>query len=97
MTVERVLLIPDTPPDVEGNPVLEHDEMLRYFREVLAKDDRVILLRQRAGAQASDAPIDERDWLDSVNGGEGCWTSSDIDDVVSGAISSAVGGKLLQE
>ena len=44
-------------------------------------DDRIVLLRPQPGVHDSDAPIDECNWLDSVNGGVRCW---DKDDTVDG-------------
>ena len=81
-TIHKILLISDTLPDVEGNPVLEHDETLHHLHEVLTKDDRIVLLRPQLGVRDSDAPINEHDWLDRVNGGEGYWAATDRDDVV---------------
>jgi len=73
-TIERVLIRPDEPPvDGEcGTPAVEYDELLEGCRDLQAKDDRVLLLCARAEIQPSDAHIE---WLDVVNGGEGCWAT----------------------
>jgi len=76
-TIERVLIRPDEPPDDGecGIPALEYDQLLEGCRDLQAKDDRVVLLCAQVESQPSNIQVDEREWLDIVNGGEGCWAT----------------------
>ena len=77
-TIQRILIKPYSPPAPGGrcgNPYMEYDGLLRGVRDLQEIDDRVTLLPVDKDERAYDSqlPISERDWLDRIAGGEGCW------------------------
>jgi len=77
-TIERILIKPDRPPAPGGwcgTSYFEYSSLLSGTREVQEMDDRVTLLPAETGGRrfGSLVPISERDWLNRIGGGEGCW------------------------
>ena len=79
-TIERILIKPSQPPPPPnggcGTAGLRYSLLLKGCRELLERDKRVVLLRAPTpDEQHPAAPGDESEWLDLVNGGEGCWAT----------------------
>ncbi|KIM80948.1 hypothetical protein PILCRDRAFT_821807 [Piloderma croceum F 1598] len=79
-TIEKILIEPSQPPPPPnggcGTARLRYSLLLNGCRELHERDKRVVLLRAPTlDEQHPAAPGDESEWLDLVNGGEGCWAT----------------------
>jgi hypothetical protein len=53
---------------------------LQELRLLNGKDERLVLLKaQEGGLQSQVYEADANDWLDRVDGGEGCWSMNDME------------------
>jgi hypothetical protein len=71
-TMQQILIMP-RPYNGDGNHAELVYHVLLGTPKVQGHDDRVVLLRDQ-----QERPIGV-DWLDLINGGEGCWNTGDID------------------
>ena len=89
-----ILIKPDASPGRCGTGRLKYIHFLHCCRQVQMKDDRIVLLRAESFSTVSNDEdeddsndaylierLDESEWFDRVEGGDGCWNfdANDID------------------
>jgi hypothetical protein len=77
-TVEKIYIQPPLPPQVPGPTQTYYEETLEECRVLAMRDDQVILVKPDSIAWKFDAKDTEREWLDRINGGDGCWNHDNV-------------------
>jgi hypothetical protein len=80
-SIERVLVQPLPPPSQGrcGPLPIKYMSFLRELRLLNRKNERLVLLKAQEGRlQSQVSEADANDWLDRVDGGEGCWSMNDM-------------------
>jgi len=77
LTIEQIFIQPPLPPPPAHEPAWRYyEETLEECRALAMRDDRVVLERPDQIPWDFDVEEMEREWLDRINGGDGCWNTS---------------------
>ena len=77
-TVKKIFIQPPPPPSVPGPAQDYYEETLKECRALAMWDDLLVLEKPDQVAWNFDVKEMEKQWLDRINGGDGCWSTKNV-------------------